>query len=114
MPHDPATSTRVFTYAEARDLLREVRRFTAASYEAAEVLAVKLRACPDDRAALERLERAVRGWFERVEALGLQAKGLWLVDFDNGAGYYCWRWPEADLEFFHGYDDGFNGRVRIQ
>ena len=41
-------------------------------------------------------------------------KGLWLVDFDNGNGYYCWRWPEPELAYFHGYDEGFDGRVRIQ
>jgi hypothetical protein len=49
-----------------------------------------------------------------MEALGLEVKGLWLVDFDNGSGYYCWRWPEEDLAYFHGYDEGFDGRVRIQ
>ncbi len=63
--------------------------------------------------ARHRLEQEVRAWAERLTELGLQIKGLWLVDFDNGAGYYCWRWPEADLEFFHSYEEGFGGRVRI-
>jgi hypothetical protein len=36
------------------------------------------------------------------------------VDFDTGSGFYCWRWPEERLEFFHGYEEGFDGRVRIQ
>jgi hypothetical protein len=49
-----------------------------------------------------------------MEALGLEVKGLWLVDFDNGSGYFCWKWPEEKLEFFHGYDEGFQGRTRIQ
>ncbi len=49
-----------------------------------------------------------------MEALGVEVKGLWLVDFDNGSGYYCWRWPERELAFFHGYDEGFAGRTRIQ
>ena len=49
-----------------------------------------------------------------MEALGLDVKGLWLVDFDNGSGYYCWRWPETELAYFHGYEEGFAGRVRIQ
>jgi hypothetical protein len=49
-----------------------------------------------------------------MEALGLEIKGLWLVDFDNGSGYYCWRWPEPALEYFHGYEAGFAGRARIQ
>ena len=36
------------------------------------------------------------------------------MDFDNGSGYYCWRYPEQRLEFYHSYDEGFGGRMRIQ
>ena len=43
--------------------------------------------------------------------MGLEIKGLWLVDFDSGAGYYCWKYPESSLGHFHGYDEGFSGRV---
>jgi hypothetical protein len=53
-------------------------------------------------------------WARAMEALGLDVKGLWLVDFDSGSGYYCWRWPETELAYFHGYEEGFAGRVRIQ
>ena len=49
-----------------------------------------------------------------MEVLGADVKGLWLVDFDSGAGYYCWQWPEQELAFFHTYDEGFAGRTRIQ
>jgi hypothetical protein len=49
-----------------------------------------------------------------MEALGVEVKGLWLVDFDNGSGYYCWQWPEEGLEYFHGYEEGFEARSRIQ
>ena len=27
---------------------------------------------------------------------------------------YCWKWPEEGLNHFHGYDEGFDGRIRIQ
>jgi hypothetical protein len=68
------------------------------------------------RVAVSRWVRsvAVSRWVRSMEALGLEVKGLWLVDFDNGSGYYCWRWPEEDLAYFHGYDEGFDDRVRIQ
>jgi hypothetical protein len=36
------------------------------------------------------------------------------VDFDNGGGYYCWCYPEETVAHYHGYDDGFSGRTRIQ
>ena len=49
-----------------------------------------------------------------MEALGVEVKGPWLVDFDSGAGYYCWRWPEEELAYFHAYDEGFHHRTRIQ
>ena len=44
---------------------------------------------------------------------GCQAKGMWLVDFDTGEGYYCWHYPEPEICYFHGYDEGFRGRVKI-
>ena len=49
-----------------------------------------------------------------MEELGIEVKGPGLVDFDSGDGYWCWRWPEEALDYYHGYDEGFAGRVRIQ
>ena len=48
-----------------------------------------------------------------VTTLGVEIKGLWLVDFDNGSGYYCWQHPEPSLSHYHGYEDGFAGRMKI-
>ena len=45
--------------------------------------------------------------------MGLEVKGLWLVDFDNGEGYYCWKYPESVVCHYHGYEDGFAGRMKI-
>jgi hypothetical protein len=53
------------------------------------------------------------GWTRSLQALGVEVKGLWLADFDNGAGYYCWRYPETGLEYYHSYEEGFRGRIRI-
>jgi len=91
---------KLFTYEEAVALLPEVRRLTSAA--AAEV-----------EQTPETAEAVVEGWAEAVMALGIEVKGLWLIDFDNGSGYYCWRHPEPALEYFHGYEEGFRGRVKL-
>ena len=59
-------------------------------------------------------QRVVQRWVESVMGLGIDVKGVWLVDFDNGSGYYCWQYPEESLQYFHGYEDGFGGRVKLQ
>jgi hypothetical protein len=109
-------SRRTFTFDEARALLPAVREKTRRALAALDGLGGS--ADEDPEAARARMERAVEGilngWREEVEALGIEVKGPWLVDFDSGAGYYCWRWPEESLEFFHGYEEGFAGRVPLQ
>lgn len=95
---------RIFTYEEAVALLPEVRRLTAEAVERVETLDSE---DPADYQAL------IDRWAETILGLGVEVKGLWLVDFDSGAGYYCWRHPEPALEHFHGYDEGFPGRVKL-
>ena len=101
---------RTFSYAEARALLPRVRELTEAAYR--RVAAVE--AAPPAESAREEIETVVTEWARQVIELGLVVKGVWLADFDNGSGYYCWRYPEDDLLYFHSYEDGFSGRMRIQ
>ena len=62
----------------------------------------------------EEVRRMLLVWAQELLLLGIEVKGPFLIDFDSGGGYYCWRWPEERLEFFHGYTEGFAGRVRLQ
>jgi hypothetical protein len=112
--------TRAWSLATAREMVREVRRLTAPAVAAVEALEARrdelaARANDPVRQALEQeLAQALAAWVRAMEALGVEVKGRWLVDFDNGRGYYCWRWPEEHLDYYHGYEEGFEGRVRIQ
>ena len=106
---------KVFSYDEAAALMPEVRRITEEAFRQVTALGATLTpggAQPE--AAREEADAIVRAWAETLVEMGLEVKGLWLVDFDNGAGYYCWRHPEPDLQYFHTYEDGFRGRIRIQ
>jgi hypothetical protein len=108
----------IFTLQEARDLLPEVKHVTADAVRRAEVLASQLQGLAEDDpqhvSLSAALSEVVSGWVEQVRLLGLHAKGLWLVDFDNGEGYYCWSYPEPGIMHYHGYEDGFGGRMSIQ
>ena len=95
---------KIFSYEEAVATLPEVQRLTTEAVDRVEQMS------SDDPAVYERL---VTEWAASILALGVEVKGLWLVDFDSGAGYYCWRHPEPALEYFHGYDEGFSGRVKL-
>ena len=64
-------------------------------------------------ASRSRIQHIVNGWADEVRALGVEVKGLWLVDFDNGEGYYCWKYPEDTVGHYHGYEEGFAGRISI-
>jgi hypothetical protein len=112
------TPTNQWTLDGARALLGEVRTRTARAVEEVDALLLEREEHPEDSPghalAEEKIEAAMGRWARAMEALGLQVKGVWLVDFDNGSGYYCWKWPETELVYFHGYDEGFAGRIRIQ
>jgi hypothetical protein len=97
---------KIFTYEDAAALLPEVQRLTRGAVDEVESL-------PGD-AVQEAGQQIVAKWAEQVLQLGIEVKGLWLVDFDNGSGYYCWRYPEESLQYYHGYEDGFGGRVKLQ
>ena len=111
---------RAWSFETARTMLGEVRSRTERAVNEVKPLEVerqRLSATPKALEALEvetRIRTVVSRWIREMEALGVTVKGMWLVDFDNGTGYYCWRWPEKRLDWYHGHDEGYEERVRIQ
>jgi hypothetical protein len=103
---------RIFSYDEARALLPDVRRLTEDALR--RVDAVRSVTDPEGRAGAVQSRQDGNARARARAALGIDVKGLWLVDFDNGSGYYCWQYPEDGLDYYHSYEDGFSGRMRIQ
>ena len=105
---------RVFTLAEAQTLFPLVRKITLAAHDELEPVRRKLESMVPSNPRIKEVEKnyetIVKRWVGKVERLGLVVKGLWLVDFDTGDGYLCWKFPELKLGYYHGYHEGFGGR----
>ena len=98
--------------AFAKDIRRVIRRV-----DAIEALVNRIQSRDEMERRKEELEEAtksiIEAWAREIASIRCEVKGLWLVDWDSGDGYYCWRYPEASLSFYHSYEDGFQGRVPI-
>jgi hypothetical protein len=108
----------IFSLDEARAALPKVKHVTAEAVRRAEHLVEQLHGVNEEDPEYETLSAALRavvnGWADELQTIGAEPKGLWLVDFDNGDGYYCWCYPEPSITHYHGYSDGFAGRMKIQ
>jgi hypothetical protein len=111
------TASRSFTYEEALGLFPHVRDSTAAAVKEIAELVRSHENADDPETEKEAFDASYREivarWTAEIEGLGGEAKGLWLVDFDSGDGYFCWKHPEPAMAHFHGYDEGFAGRVPV-
>ena len=111
------SAKRIFSYDEALATFPAVRDLTTAAVRQMEALANGLGSGEEEEAQREELdgarERIVQAWTREITSIGCEVKGLWLVDWDSGDGYYCWRFPEHSIGFFHTSDEGFAGRIPI-
>lgn len=108
-----------FTLDEAQRLLPLVYRLTEEAHYKVKKLMNQVEALKG-HSSLKVIELEdsinveVERWQNKVKRLGLLPKGVWLADFDSGTGYYCWKFPETEIKYFHKYKDGFSGRIEIQ
>jgi len=110
---------RVFTLDEAQELMPKVKSLTRPAFELASSLADELQLVEErentQRATelRDRLQSLAESWASAIRELGPDVKGLWLVDFDAGDGYWCWAYPEEGLAHWHSYEGGFGSRVPL-
>jgi hypothetical protein len=111
------SAKRIFSYDEAISTFPAVREITVAAVRQLEALVNSVASRDEMESRRDELEVArekiVRSWAQEVVSVGCEVKGLWLVDWDSGDGYYCWRFPEQSIAFFHTYEEGFSGRLPI-
>ena len=106
--------TRAFTLAEAEELFPVVRAITEAAWQELEPVRKRLESMVPSNPRAREVERdyetIVKRWMAKMARLGLVVKGLWLVDFDTGDGYLCWKFPELRIGHYHGHQEGFGAR----
>lgn len=105
----------VFSLEEARRILPVVRRITLEFSAKVELLIARLETLQLNQTeticALEKqVNDLIQTWNDKIRKLGAEPRGLWVVDFNSGEGYYCWKHPEIDILYWHSYEDGYSGR----
>jgi len=105
----------IFSLEEAQRILPVVRRITLEFSAKVELLIARLETLQLNQTeticALEKqVNELIQTWNDKIRKLGAEPRGLWVVDFDNGQGYYCWKNPEMDIQYWHSYEDGYTGR----
>jgi hypothetical protein len=123
----------VFSLEEAQTLFPVIFRLTKSYSERVQVLIEKIEKLSNGRALRppesggglasgdaypsEPFEaeagRLIEEWQTKVQKLGGQPNGHWVVDFDSGDGYYCWKYPERSIEYWHHYRDGYSKRIKL-
>jgi len=104
----PIHSRRTFTKEEAEGLLPVIKRITEQVAEEVADLQERIRYVPHTEPLYKRLyskiDLAVRRWAIKVSKLGCEPRGIWLVDFDAGQGWFTWRLGDEGVAFFHSHE----------
>ncbi len=108
-----------FNLQEAQQLLPVIFKLTKKYSEDVTSLMDRLNALGSETPGLEdkielQVNDLIQAWQNKVTKLGALPKGLWLLDFDSGDGYFCWKFPERQIQFWHQYQDGFSKRIPVE
>ncbi len=100
----PIHAHRTFTQENAEAILPVIRRITERASVKMIDLKEQLQWVPRDEPLYERLhtqmEDLAHRWAVRIAQLGCEPKGIWVVNFDTGNGWFSWRHGDESLVFF--------------
>ncbi len=109
---------KIWTLEEAQEIFPRIKKITEDFYTKTHSISKLLADNIYPENEMERMEEEihelVKVWNFTMLELEVDVKGIWLVDFDNGDGYYCWKVGEEDLLYEHSYEEGFAGRKLIK
>jgi len=112
------TPKKIWTLEEALEAFPKIKRITEDFYEQTYTISKLLSDNIYPENEMEKMEdkvqELIRIWSFTMQEMEIDVKGIWLVDFDNGEGYYCWKIGEEDLLYEHSYEEGFAGRKLIK
>jgi hypothetical protein len=107
-----------FSLQETQQILPIIFKLTKKYSEEVTALMDRLNAIGSEMPGLEdkievQVNALIQSWQNKMTKLGALPKGLWLLDFDSGDGYFCWKFPERQIQFWHHYQDGFSKRLPV-
>jgi hypothetical protein len=118
------STEKIFSFSEANALIPLINRITETSELRIREIVKRLEVARQgaESEVLAQIQQEVEDqvhdiyeqWQNKVVKLGGKPKGVWLCDFDNGSGYFCWKYPEPKITHRHGYQDGFSRRIVIE
>ncbi len=114
----PDGSSKVFTLAQANQLVPVVAELTAEVVENLNQVRGRYKLGTDDPISgmsdeiLKEIEELLRRWSERITELGAHPKGYFTVDFQSldPEMLYCWSYGEDRISFVHKVWENFSHR----
>jgi hypothetical protein len=114
----PESSAKVFSLAEANELVPVVAEFTAEVVQNLNQIRQRFKIESEEltssvsESVLKEIEQLLREWSERVSALGAHPKGYFTVDFQSmdPEMLYCWSYGEDKIAFTHKVWENFSHR----
>jgi hypothetical protein len=112
-------TARQYSLTQAQEMLPLIYSITEKAHSQVRHLMTQIEAMKNvPQTRLQMMETEIQthidNWQKKIQKLGAHPKGYWLVDFDNGHGYFCWKFPEKEIKYHHGYKEGFTGRKEIE